>query len=177
MNTVSSMSNMARLTEEKVTGLTSRFGPMALVPLVLDAASAGEAFPPCSAGREWEVNPNTLLTALTYCYGVGLYSPEEIEEAIHKHPAVGYLAARAGLSARVIRRFRREHRALLSKSLARFFESVWMADLPEAVMGPLNWPGLTALEPVSAALKLECARLAEDHILLALLWDGPAMRD
>ncbi len=184
MKTVSSMSSIARRMAEKVEELTQVHGSLALVPLVLDAVGSGEMgdskFAFRGEGRVWEINPKTMLTVLTYCYGVGLYNPEDIEDAIEEHPAVSYIAARAAMPASAIRRFRREHRALISQTLARFFESIWTVS--EVQVSPMSISSSDTLkieldETASAGLRVECARLAEDHILLALLWDGPAMRD
>lgn len=184
MKSVSTMSSLARRMAEKVEELTQAHGSLALVPLVLDAVESGEMgdapFAPRGNVHGWGVNPKTILTVLTYCYGVGLYNPEDIEDAIEEHPAVSYLAARSSMPAAAIRRFRREHRALISQTLARFFESVWTVS--EAKVSPMSISASHSLrveldETASTGLRVECARLAEDHILLALLWDGPAMRD
>lgn len=184
MKTVSATSNIARRMAEKVEELNQAHGPLALVPLVLDAVEGGELGDSNSAlragGRDWQVNPKTILTVLTYCYGVGLYNPEDIEDAIEEHPAISYIAARVAMPASAIRRFRREHRALISQTLARFFESIWTVS--EVQVSPMSISISDTLkveldETASAGLRVECARLAEDHILLALLWDGPAMRD
>lgn len=184
MKTVSSMSSIARRMAEKVEELIQAHGSLALVPLVLDAVESGEMgdgkIASRGEGRSWEVNPKTMLTVLTYCYGVGLYNPEDIEDAIEEHPAISYIAARSAMPASAIRRFRREHRALISQTLARFFESIWTVS--ELQASPMSISICESLrleldETASAGLRVECARLAEDHILLALLWDGPAMRD
>ena len=170
--------------EQRLTGLVSAYGDTALVALALDAVETSQcerrdqSLPPSS--NDWEVNPKTILTVLTYCYAVGIYNPEDVEDAIEEHPAVSYLAARKSPSAVAIRRYRREHRALLAQTLAGFLQGVWI--VAEAGVDPtcIDLGKLSQIKDsanISAGLKLEFSRLAEDHLRLAVLWDGPAMHD
>ncbi|MBI1842854.1 MAG: hypothetical protein HYR88_18600 [Verrucomicrobia bacterium] len=182
---MSSTSNLARQMEQRVAGLISTFGETALVKLVLDAVEAADRSPsripsPSLSRKDWEANPKTILTVLAYCYAVGIYNPEEIEEAIEEHPAVSYLATRNALPAAAIRRYRREHRMLLSQTLSSFFEGIWVvaeAGVDPTRVDPSQLGEMKSATNMSASMRLQLARLAEDHIQLGVLWDGPALHD
>ena len=184
MKTVSSTSNVARQMEQRLAGLIGTYGDTALLKVILNAVEASD----CELGngshspsrKDWEVNPRTLLTVLAYCYAVEIYPPEDIEDAIDEHPAVSYLATRNALPATAIRRFRREHRALLARTLTSFFEGIWVvaeSGVDPTQVNPAALGELKATANLSPAMRLQFARLAEEHIHLAILWDGPALRD
>ena len=181
--TVTTQAHLDRQLEAYLVEMKTQFGPESLVNVTLDAVQAlGETGLKPLSGEitPYQTNPRTLLSILSHCYGVGLYNPADIEAAIESDPTVSYLAARRYPSATVLRRFRREHRMLIRLALVETFKRVWAAanlGLNPAQMGPSEWE--SALEAVAfpPSLILQFGRLADDHILLAQLWDGPALRD
>ena len=62
-----------------------------------------------------------LLTLLTYCYGLGLYSSAEIEEESHRDEIIRTLVAEHFPDAQTLRRFRREYRQQVEQSLLALF--------------------------------------------------------
>jgi hypothetical protein len=157
-------------------------GP-ALLRITLDALQAVD----CSSveGRsptrtDWKINPRTLLTVLTYCYSVGMYNPADIEDAIQEDPSVSYLAARTFPEAAVLRRFRREHRGMVREALVRVFERVCVVTtlgVDATRLESHQWTEELGRADLTPEVLVQFARIAEERILLALLWDGPAMRD
>lgn len=181
--TVTSNAQMDRQLEAYLAELRAQFGPECLVNLTLNAVQAIDQAglqPLIQGNTRWETNPRTILTILTHCYGIGLYNPSDIETAIERDPVVSYLAARRYPTAAVLRRFRREHRALLQQALVNMFQRVWAAASlgfnPQA-MGPAEWEAALEQAAMPPGLELQLSRLAVEHILLAQLWDGPALRD
>lgn len=174
---------LERQLSQHVEELNKAYGMQALVGLALESVQSldcsfllGQS--PSMSGKG--VNKKTLLTVLTYCYGVGIYNPSDIEKAIESDAAVSYLAARTYPSNAMLRHFRKEHRTALSESLVRFFERIWVAaelGVDPGQLGALGWTESMIRSEISAAILVEFGRLAEEHILLALLWDGPALRD
>lgn len=157
-----------------------------LVRITLDAVQAVDCSAllkgktPAPTKGDWDANPRTLLTVLTYCYATGVYNPGDIEDSIQEDQSVSYLAARTFPEAAVLRRFRREHRTLIREVLVRVFEriSVVMSlNLDPLRLEPEQWAEEFARADLPPEIRVQFARLAEERILLALLWDGPAMRD
>ena len=62
-----------------------------------------------------------LLTLLTYCYGLGLYSSAEIEEESHQDEILRLLVAENFPDAQTLRRFRREYRQQVEQCLLVLF--------------------------------------------------------
>ena len=62
-----------------------------------------------------------LLTLLTYCYGLGLYSSSEIEEESHRDEIIRTLVAGHFPDAQTLRRFRREYRQQVEQCLLALF--------------------------------------------------------
>jgi hypothetical protein len=69
--------------------------------------------------------PRVLLTLLTYGYGIGLLSSDQLEAQIPHDPQLLYLAARACPTGSLLRQFRRHHRGLLLQSLSALLQLVW----------------------------------------------------
>lgn len=181
---VTDQAQLDRLLEQYLAEMNQNFGYRALAKITLDAVQEVDATAletvSVPANREWRMNPKTLLTLLTYCYGVGLYNPADIEDAIEDDQTVKYLAARSFPSSSELRRFRREHRAMIQRGLVRFFERLWVATylgLDPNSMDPAEWENAIREADLPPSLLVQFGRLAEEHILLALLWDGPALRD
>src|SRR5688572_7354490 len=65
-----------------------------------------------------EFRPQMLLSLLSFCYGAGCYSSEDIEQAIANDRSVRYICARTYPDAKALRRFRRTYRSPLHQSVA-----------------------------------------------------------
>ena len=163
--------------------IKTRFGPESLVNVTLDAVQGlGEIGLRLNSEEtpSSQTNPRTLLTVLTHCYGVGLYNPTDIEAAIENDPVVSYLTARRYPSAAELRRFRRENRNLFRLALVETFKRVWTAaslGLNPSQLGPSEWESALDTAALPPNLIVQFGQLADEHILLAQLWDGPALRD
>lgn len=181
--TVTSQAHLDRQLEAYLVEIKTQFGPESLVNVTLDAVQAlGEiGLRPFSGEMNSpQTNPRTLLSVLSHCYSVGLYNPADIETAIEEDPTVSYLAARRYPCNAVLRRFRRENRTLIRLALVETFKRVWAAaslGLNPAQMGPSEWESALDAAAFSPSLIVQFGRLADEHILLAQLWDGPALRD
>lgn len=92
--------------------------PDVLVCLLFDAMHAGSDNRHVTLGSQ-----RTLLTLLTYGYGVGLLSSDEIERQVLADRHMIYLAARSCPSANDLRRFRRLQRAGIEMCLSKFIGS------------------------------------------------------
>lgn len=117
---------------------------------------------------------------LAYCYAMGVYNPSDIEDSIQEDPSVSYLSARTFPDASVLRRFRREHRTLVREALVRVFERICVVtsmNLDPVQLDSQQWTEELTRADLPPGILVQFARLAEERILLALLWDGPAMRD
>ena len=173
-NHVTTHPQIDRQLELYLADLTENHGSAVLAKLVLESVQSADAarLVPQSQGSPTERlnNPRTLLSVLTYCYGVGIYNPADIERATEHDPVVSYLAARSYPNGDTLRQFRKDHRSLLSQAMVRFFEQIWLFGQQGAV-------GEGSRYELPASLIVQFSRLAEEHILLALLWDGPALRD
>lgn len=181
--TVTNQAHLERQLEAYLVEIQTQFGPESLVNVTLDAVQAvGEIeTKPLTVSKDpSQTNPKTLLSVLSHCYSVGLYNPIDIETAIDEDPAVGYLAARRYPSAAILRRFRREHRSVLRTALVETFKRVWASatlGLNPAQLGPSEWESALEACTFSPSMIVQFGRLADEHILLAQLWDGPALRD
>lgn len=65
-----------------------------------------------------ECRPQMLLSLLSFCYAVGYYASEEIQEAIKIDRTMRYICARTHPDAKTIRRFRRNYRGALDQCLS-----------------------------------------------------------
>jgi hypothetical protein len=95
-----------------------------LIRLVLRATESldepsgpGNSRPHILTGRA-----RTLLTLLVYAYSVSVCAADEIEARLRSDSSFRYLSAGLRLTGDEIRLFRRRHRALVEKVLARTFE-------------------------------------------------------
>ncbi|HAM70109.1 MAG TPA: hypothetical protein DCM86_00510 [Verrucomicrobiales bacterium] len=184
MNTVSFKPQSDRQLEAFLVEAITPLRGTPLVRITLDAIQSVDCsgFAP-SATRsrsQWEANPRTLLTVLTYCYSLGLYNPEDIEDAIQEDPSVAYLSARTFPEAIELRRFRREHRGLVREALVRVLERVLVTaalGVDPTLIPPTEWAATLSRADLAPDTVIRLGRIAEERILLALLWDGPAMHD
>jgi hypothetical protein len=65
-----------------------------------------------------DFRPQMLLSLLSFCYAIGYYASEEIEEAIKTDRTMRYICARTYPDAKTIRRFRRNYRGALDQCLS-----------------------------------------------------------
>ena len=77
------------------------------------------------AGRNPDWQPHVLLTLLTYCYAIGIYSSTEIELSFTQDLLVRHLCANTYPEAHRIRRFRRNHRRNIQRFLTEVFHRAW----------------------------------------------------
>ena len=63
--------------------------------------------------------PRMILTLLTYCYAVGIYSSHAIEERAELDDTIRYLCARQRPRADLVRRFRHRNREIIAQCLER----------------------------------------------------------
>ncbi|MBM3844909.1 MAG: hypothetical protein FJ405_01315 [Verrucomicrobia bacterium] len=120
-------------------------------------------------GRETHPNVRAMLTLLTYCYGLGICNPADIERSLELDPVATYLSAGASPTMTFLSSVRREYRRVLRKSLVRFFENAWIHG---GTTQKGNWDHL-----MTPTLTLRFSQIADERITLATLWDGPVMRD
>lgn len=180
---VTNQAQLDRQLEAYLVEIKNQFGPDSLVNVTLDAVQGvGDSglkavSAPSSASQ---TTPKTLLSVLSHCYAVGLYNPADIEAAIEDDPTVSYLATRRYPSIAELRRFRREHRTQIQLAMVETFKRIWTAaslGLNPAEMGPSEWELALEASALPPSLIVQFGRMAEEHILLAQLWDGPALRD
>jgi len=72
--------------------------------------------------RKHSATPELLVTLLTYCYSTGLFASRDIEAAVLTDRTLRYLCTGHRLDWRSLRRFRREHRSLLERTLAHVIQ-------------------------------------------------------
>ena len=98
--------------------LRDLFSDWRVVQLVLIAV---QALSDEASGNEVDLTPRSrvLLTLLTYCYAVGIYSSEDIEWACRNEPGASYICANKPAAPATIRQFRRANRVGIESCLAR----------------------------------------------------------
>jgi hypothetical protein len=96
-----------------------------IISLVLDAVNqvAWEQTPKLDMPTDWTPDP-ILRTVVSYCYGCGLFSSQEIEAAALHDPVVRYLCANYNPSWERIREFRRLNTNSIRQCLALVLESM-----------------------------------------------------
>lgn len=110
--------------------------------------------------------PRVLLTTLTYAYGVGILTSDEIELRTRTEIQLRYLSARMFVSAQQLRRFRREHRPWVTLSLGRLMQRTWEARFTGVdAWGDFGGPDLEAF----------FTKAAEERINSAVLMDSMAL--
>ncbi len=104
----------------------ARFGDGHLIKLVLEAVDSVDAFAPVS--NRPDVNSPQIVTLLTYCYARGIYSSEEIEMRLPNDKAIAYICTGVKPDWHLLRRFRRQHAALLIEALTQLIKLVTPLD-------------------------------------------------
>jgi len=97
-----------------------------LVGWVLEVVSdALEGYSPASSLTEDGPPVPTMLTVLTCCYATARYASDEIETVTETDRTIRYLCASHFVTSSAIRRFRRDHRALLHSCLTTLHRQAW----------------------------------------------------
>jgi|DewCreStandDraft_4_1066084.scaffolds.fasta_scaffold00013_64 hypothetical protein len=141
-----------------------KWGDRALLRLVWKSVRAVSAHvPPLRIRLPGGPDPRQLLALLTFCYSTGIYATEDIEYAARQGRLPPGLVPRSGLTADLLRAFRRANRPWIEESLARVF-----ARLPEAAA----WFTTAAENALPPERHLEaCRRAARRAVELATLFD------
>ena len=77
------------------------------------------------AGRNADCQRHVLLSLLTYCYAAGIYSSTEIELSFTQDMLVRHLCANSYPEAHRSRRFRRDNRWSIQRSLTEVLHRAW----------------------------------------------------
>jgi len=89
-----------------------------LLRITLEAVADSEPFRPVTGiGSDHLGNP-MMLTLISYAYASGIYSSQEIENALLRDKTMRYICARKFPRWQDLRRFRRGHRARIERALA-----------------------------------------------------------
>jgi Transposase domain (DUF772) len=98
----------------------------ALVKLALDAVQTLDWSNPDLINKGTRsYQPRMMMTLLTYCYTVGRYGSQDIEQATRTDPTVRYVCAREYPDERAVRHFRRYNRPLIQHCLAYVLQQLW----------------------------------------------------
>ncbi len=121
-----------------------------------------------------------MLTALTYCYATNLYESADVERATTADPIVRYLCAGARCGRDDIRRFRRQHRELVTVCLARTLalashSRLCLDDDLRLSDGRMEW--WTLDQPSLGHVESPFLRIAEQRVDHAVLLDSMALDD
>lgn len=81
--------------------------------------------------------PRSMLAMLVYCYASGIYGSWDVEQKMYEDPEFRALCGREYPDWRRLRRFRRENREVLRRTLAESFRNAarWQAAEPPMVRG------------------------------------------
>ena len=109
--------------------------------------------------------PRVWLSVLTFSYASGLYPSDEIELQMASDPELRYLSANAAPSAAELRRCRRQHRALLQRTLSRVLRLAWEGQQPWNWRDKMSSQDLVAFCDSAARVRLEQAVLADTMAL------------
>lgn len=119
--------NQGRFTDPvEVTRLGRSLNKKALVKLALEAVQTLDWSSPDLIDKGTRgYQPRMMMTLLTYCYAVGRYGSQDIEQATRTDPTVRYICAREYPDERAIRHFRRYNRPLIQHCLAFVLQQLW----------------------------------------------------
>lgn len=105
--------------------LAAVLDPRTLAALVLQAVRQvgdGELMPPM-ADPSLALQPRAMLAMLAYCYANEVYGSWDVEQMMYEDPNFRALCGRDYPDWRRLRRFRRENRAVLRRTLAETFRN------------------------------------------------------
>ena len=103
-----------------------------LAGLVVEASQMVEHGSTQSENDSISENKRVALHVLVYSYATGLFASEAIHKQIALDPLLVELAANSAPSADEFRRFRRNRRPLLLRTLARLLQLAWHGEFDSA---------------------------------------------
>lgn len=110
--------------------------------------------------------PQMLLTLFTYCYSTGIYSTQDILDAIQHKRAVRYICAHNYPDEAILRKFRRGYRSQIEQALRWVLLQAWARRLDDAEVDYLGYEWF--LNHISTQLDVT----VQSRLELAILLDG-----
>lgn len=112
--------------------LTEWVGSIALVRVTLEAVVKTQALARGDGLKQTfgGCRPQMLLTLLTYAYARNILGSRDIETAIPESKPLKYICAGDRPDWNLLRRFRRQYKALVQACLAEVLQSVWSQQYP-----------------------------------------------
>ena len=107
----------------------------ALAALVLEAVRMvddGELNPPVSPNSTPACQPRAMLTLLTYCYAIGVYGSQDVEEMMYADASFRAMFGMEYPDWRQLRSFRRWNSDILRRTLEETFKGIWRLQGPDA---------------------------------------------
>ena len=141
-----------------------------LARLVLNAVGtvgSAELNPPAT-GTTTAYHSRVLLAMLTYCYTIGVYGSQEVEEMMYSDAEFRSLCGMNYPDWRQLKRFRRRNHEPLRRSLKETFRGAWR------LTGQPGVPSATEARPEGDALPEWLAAEAQSRIDQAMFIDQMA---
>lgn len=141
--------------ETQIHDLRELIGERRVIELVLmEVQALGDALD--SRGDRVTLLPRArlLLTLLTYCCAVGIYSSEDIEWACQEDTGARYLCANTPIDQEAIRQFRRVHRIWIETCLSRAMSAASSLQPP---FTPAPQPLVSACQKLDIAVMMDTA--------------------
>lgn len=151
-----------------------------LADLVLETVrrTEGDSLKPIApAGAGTAFRPHILLAVVTYCYAVGIYGSQDIENLMREDNAFRFLCGNEFPDWRVIRSFRRHNREAIYRSLAATFRAAWSLKTQRrkpSGTGPNQCESRTGANRVAALSPEQISDEAEERIERAMFIDSMA---
>jgi len=99
-----------------------------LADLVLETVrlvDEGELNPPAASASAPAFRPRVMLAMLTYCYAIGVYGSEDVEQMMREDASLRALCGMDFPDWRRLKRFRRQNHAMLQRALEETFRGAW----------------------------------------------------
>jgi len=112
-----------------------------LARLVLEAVRGvedGELNPPVSANSTLAFQPRAMLTLLTYCYAIGVYGSQDVEQMMYADADFRAMFGMEFPDWRRLKSFRRHNTEILRRTLEETFKSIWRLQSDAALGKPEN---------------------------------------
>jgi hypothetical protein len=100
----------------------------ALAGLVLEAVRLvedGELNPPVSGNSTLAFQPRAMLTLLTYCYAIGVYGSQDVEQMMYADADFRAMFGMEYPDWQRLRSFRRHNPEVVRRTLEETFKGVW----------------------------------------------------
>ena len=113
-------------------GASFLISPRAVAARVLDTVGRipeEQLSAPRSAEASIVFRPRLVLGIITYCYAIGLYSSQDIEQTLREHTVFKALCDCELPDWHFIRRFRRNNREAIQACLAAVLSVLWKPDV------------------------------------------------